>query len=221
MRKHRGFTLIELLVVIAIIAILAAILFPVFAKAREKARQSSCSSNAKQLGLAMMQYVQDYDEKYFPRYQPIAVYPAPANAVWWLDLPGKANLIDPYVKNTQVGFCPSEAGNRVGYGYSNILIGGTITLAQIQYPAEMIALCDDTFGGRTLYTPSQGRTTWGQNFTKPSGLSSTTPLVEGVNFPFGRHNDGVNVSYCDGHVKWQTVSAMWNKGVNPVLYDGR
>ncbi len=67
MRHHRdlrrAFTLIELLVVIAIIAILAAILFPVFAKAREKARQSSCQSNVKQLGLAFMQYTQDYDEK--------------------------------------------------------------------------------------------------------------------------------------------------------------
>src|SRR5471032_1907295 len=62
--KHKAFTLIELLVVIAIIAILAAILFPVFAKAREKARQSTCASNEKQLGLAILQYVQDYDELY-------------------------------------------------------------------------------------------------------------------------------------------------------------
>ncbi|MGE5530650.1 MAG: prepilin-type N-terminal cleavage/methylation domain-containing protein, partial [Bacteroidota bacterium] len=61
--SRRGFTLIELLVVIAIIAILAAILFPVFAKAREKARQSSCLSNTKQIGLSMMQYIQDYDEQ--------------------------------------------------------------------------------------------------------------------------------------------------------------
>ena len=66
MRKRNAFTLIELLVVIAIIAILAAILFPVFAQAREKARAISCLSNMKQLGLAFMGYVQDYDETYPP-----------------------------------------------------------------------------------------------------------------------------------------------------------
>src|SRR6266511_3956182 len=64
MRRHRGFTLIELLVVIAIIAILAAILFPVFAQAREKARQSTCTSNLKQLGNGLLMYTQDYDETF-------------------------------------------------------------------------------------------------------------------------------------------------------------
>ncbi len=215
--RRRAFTLIELLVVIAIIAILAAILFPVFAKAREKARQSSCSSNAKQWGLAIMQYVQDYDECYFPRYQPITVYPTPANAVWWIDLPGRAMLVSPYVKNDQLVFCPSAA-NRLGYGYNTTLAGGAVRMADIPAPAEMLAISDDTFGNRTMYAPQQGRTTWGQNFTNPPGLA-TASLVEGTNFPYGRHNDGLNVAYCDGHVKWQTPNTMWNGGVNKPVYD--
>ena len=86
---RRGFTLIELLVVIAIIAILAAILFPVFAKAREKARQSSCLSNVKQLGLAMMQYAQDYDER-------LPMYADGGYRYNW-DV-----AIEPYLKNSQV-----------------------------------------------------------------------------------------------------------------------
>ena len=132
--RRPGFTLIELLVVIAIIAILAAILFPVFAKAREKARQSSCSSNAKQWGLAIMQYVQDYDETYFPRYQPIVVYPPPTGAIWWIDSPGLPMLISPYVKNDQLVVCPSATG-RLGYGYNGVLINGDIKMAAIQAPA--------------------------------------------------------------------------------------
>src|SRR5512142_2127535 len=95
--NRTGFTLIELLVVIAIIAILAAILFPVFAKAREKARQSSCGSNVKQLMLGIMQYTQDYDELY-----PMGGNGAPFNRRWH-------QLIDPYVKNTQVLVCPSAS----------------------------------------------------------------------------------------------------------------
>ena len=98
LRKLSAFTLIELLVVIAIIAILAAILFPVFAKAREKARQSSCMSNLKQLDLAIVQYVQDYDER-FPTVR-IAL-PNGANVDW-------RNIIQPYIKNTQVTGCPSN-----------------------------------------------------------------------------------------------------------------
>ncbi len=95
---NRGFTLIELLVVIAIIAILAAILFPVFAKAREKARQASCQSNLKQLALGTLMYVQDYDEKFpvWNRFRPANQQPmAPPAAVF------------PYVKNTAIYECPS------------------------------------------------------------------------------------------------------------------
>ena len=89
--KQKGFTLIELLVVIAIIAILAAILFPVFAKVREKARQTSCLSNEKQIGLAFMQYSEDYDEK------------IPLSRGW-------ASFTYPYIKSIAVYKCPDDPG---------------------------------------------------------------------------------------------------------------
>jgi prepilin-type N-terminal cleavage/methylation domain-containing protein/prepilin-type processing-associated H-X9-DG protein len=107
MLRRRGFTLIELLVVIAIIAILAAILFPVFARARDKARQTACISNCKQIGTAVMMYAQDYDERY------------PGRWVGW-NLPPKTprqayiswrELIQPYVKSVDVFRCPSNSIN--------------------------------------------------------------------------------------------------------------
>jgi len=98
---RRGFTLIELLVVIAIIAILAAILFPVFARAREKARQASCQSNLKQLALGVLMYVQDYDET-------LPLWNRFANANQMPLAPPAA--IFPYVKNTQLYECPSVKG---------------------------------------------------------------------------------------------------------------
>jgi len=104
MRKHTiGFTLIELLVVIAIIAILAAILFPVFAKAREKARQTSCLSNSRQLATAVLSYVQDYDE----------TFPVGCPDWWWTGGNGQprcwSDAIDPYMKNIQILRCPSDS----------------------------------------------------------------------------------------------------------------
>src|SRR5262245_43773472 len=108
MRSRRAFTLIELLVVIAIIAILAAILFPVFAQAREKARQTTCLSNLKQLGMGMMQYTQDYDENYpvNNRSYPMSYLDngnqcCDYHGVW-------AKQIHPYTKNVQVIDCPSR-----------------------------------------------------------------------------------------------------------------
>ena len=103
-RAKRGFTLIELLVVIAIIAILAAILFPVFAQAREKARQTSCLSNEKQIGLAFLQYVQDYDET-FPgssMWNTTPDYSQQVRTTW-------AIAIEPYLKSIAVLRCPSDS----------------------------------------------------------------------------------------------------------------
>lgn len=135
--KHRAFTLIELLVVIAIISILAAILFPVFARARESARRASCLSNLKQIGLGIMQYTQDYDERYPLAYYPTADYDTarsnpvatpPAQAQTISGTPGMTfticdphscsgaykghwltwmDLIHPYVKSTQIYIDPS------------------------------------------------------------------------------------------------------------------
>jgi prepilin-type N-terminal cleavage/methylation domain-containing protein/prepilin-type processing-associated H-X9-DG protein len=98
--RQTGFTLIELLVVIAIIAILAAILFPAFAKARESARRSSCSSNLKQLGLGIMQYAQEYDEKYPMR---------------WNNLAGWNQVVQPYIKSTGVFQCPSNPNAQLAH----------------------------------------------------------------------------------------------------------
>ncbi|HTE17749.1 MAG TPA: DUF1559 domain-containing protein, partial [Armatimonadota bacterium] len=106
-RRTFGFTLIELLVVIVIIAILAAILFPVFAKARESARKTQCISNTRQFGMAIMQYVQDYDESFPPRFpnpQAGPAYPCkPCRTLDWRTYPM------PYVKNMQMFRCPSDS----------------------------------------------------------------------------------------------------------------
>ena len=118
-QRRRGFTLIELLVVIAIIAILAAILFPVFARAREKARTAACQSNLKQLSLAVLMYAQDSDgmAPYGYEYSYVGAFPAgrtPAGPWTWRE------FIQPYVMNTQLLVCPSGRSGQAGidaYGY--------------------------------------------------------------------------------------------------------
>lgn len=135
MKKHKfGFTLIELLVVIAIICILAAILFPVFATAREKARQSTCASNEKQIGLAMMQYAQDNDETY-------ALTEYTNNSTFWI---GWINLINPYVKvptnysggSAYIYHCPDDLSRGQNAGQNALTTSYTLPAEQYSSGGE-------------------------------------------------------------------------------------
>jgi prepilin-type N-terminal cleavage/methylation domain-containing protein/prepilin-type processing-associated H-X9-DG protein len=183
---RRGFTLIELLVVIAIIAILAAILFPVFAKAREKARASSCMSNVKQLGLAAMQYKQDYDEQWplqgWNKYDTTTW--GPANAGYW------GGEIGPYVKNKQLFICPSATlKTTCNYIYGTYMDGrsdSTITDASALVWLGENTSTNDTFAYGV--DPSAGQVMY--------------PFVAGTTRLGAPHNDGANFGYCDGHAKW-------------------
>ena len=120
-KARSAFTLIELLVVIAIIAILAAILFPVFARARENARRSSCSSNLKQIGLGLIQYTQDYDEKMVNSYYGTGgdSQSTAGTTYKWMD------AIQPYIKSTQLFSCPSDSTNPTYVPASQLGTAGT------------------------------------------------------------------------------------------------
>jgi type II secretory pathway pseudopilin PulG len=125
--------LIELLVVIAIIAILAAILFPVFARAREQARKITCVSHMKQLGTAVIMYAQDYDE-YLPNN-----WAGKKDTNLWSDLAG-SGLMDPYLKNRQIWFCPSNTPptyKNQTYDYSYCLYNNTDDVNKHLFPARM------------------------------------------------------------------------------------
>ena len=210
--RRKGFTLIELLVVIAIIAILAAILFPVFAKAREKARQASCSSNLKQLTLACSMYGQDYDERYVPKcHNRLAL---DMRYYWY-------GNVQPYIKNQQILSCPSRPwpGNKCSCGggedrpvapsYDMPCSGwtaATLTMgvaggsgrldSEVPAPAETIYMHDTNCSAFTM----DGNPNWG--LLAPNRMMHPNSL---------RHNDGFNAAFADGHVKWvrQPKFGMW------------
>jgi prepilin-type N-terminal cleavage/methylation domain-containing protein len=132
-RSQKAFTLIELLVVIAIIAILAAILFPVFARARENARKITCVSNLKQLGTSVLMYAQDYDEHLPNNFE------GKKEGHLWDNLAG-TGLMDPYLKNKQIWFCPSDQPHTYPnqtYDYSYCLYNNTSDINKYVYPAHM------------------------------------------------------------------------------------
>ena len=235
MGRRQGFTLIELLVVIAIIAILAAILFPVFARAREKARQASCLSNTKQLALGHLMYVQDYDE----RFTVSNGWAESGSTRQWVD------GIYPYVKNAQLYICPSAkdwnynvipsgippGGNNwwsqyVGncsYVYNYWLCGygdpwqnpKGRKLADVQMPASCLLIADGNCGVHAC-CGADFRVFQAEICQSQPGGCNIQP--DYPNDKYARHNGGENVAFVDGHSKWfkwntiQQNQGAWQKG---------
>ena len=229
--KRHGFTLIELLVVIAIIAILAAILFPVFARARENARRTSCLSNLKQMGLAMMQYTQDYDETYPYAWANLGT--TPPGGPWNLGTNVWAwqQILHPYHKSLQVFTCPSGVGatslrpSRGHYGANNNLVvlpgSAAVSLASVQAVASTYAFMD---GGNYTLAVGYARTTATANnggYIPGIGKLGSTcaPGATGADYEddckTGRHFDGVNVAFADGHAKWLKTSVVMAESLKP------
>jgi prepilin-type N-terminal cleavage/methylation domain-containing protein/prepilin-type processing-associated H-X9-DG protein len=232
-RRRTGFTLIELLVVIAIIAILAAILFPVFAQAREKARQTQCVSNHRQIGTAATMYAQDYDEMFVPVLISFVEGGLGRFPLW-------PRLLQPYIKNGNVFREPSNMqrtpyeaidhptspenwrfnvqrfwyeGIFAAMGRNACLPSSGFSLAQVSQPADSIAFADC----RLDYPKPTTRPLddYGYYLVWWRGTFQNEPLCPGTNAGSGNyapptfwHSGGANVTYFDGHAKWMREEAM-------------
>ena len=229
-RKPRGFTLIELLVVIAIIAILAAILFPVFAKAQEKARQTKCLSNLKQLALAVMMYASDWKDT-APRH--IDPHLCPTTYLDWYTTHGNnwgwagpAHGIYGYVEDRGLYMCPSapkdtaripsDRTSWLGYCANGVIVNykGTsgIRMTQIPDPGSIIMLQDGGNNSKHCGTAPSGGLDAGY-----TGYCCCR--ICGQRWPrwTEQHNQGWNYAYCDGHAEWHRDNTTWSSwyGLTP------
>jgi prepilin-type N-terminal cleavage/methylation domain-containing protein/prepilin-type processing-associated H-X9-DG protein len=187
-RHCSAFTLIELLVVIAIIAILAAMLFPVFSRAREKARQTTCLSNLRQLGAATMMYVQDYDGTY-----PMSAYLAGSNVATF------NTQIAPYVKNNQLGQCPSEPEAMDQVAMFVFFGLGPATPRYVSYATNLSVLADRFMPpGAPVVRESEIPRPADTVMLYDGNVSDGFPRVLPVQ---ARHNGMFNANYADGHGK--------------------
>ncbi len=210
--KKTAFTLIELLVVIAIIAILAAILFPVFAQAREKARQAVCESNLKQIGLGLMMYTQDYDETY-PHENYMSSWP------WYTW--SSAWCIQPYLKSTGIYTCPSDSFQTTNMTPQQFGLRPTQTPSPISYMPNAIG---PKWGGMFGVSNPQGLFSYqgyaggaGMNVTEASiqNPSNLFAIVEGMPQIYGHYwgcGQWLN-SECDWCYQW------WNGPTNAITMD--
>lgn len=239
--KKAGFTLIELLVVIAIISILAAILFPVFAQAREKARRTACTSNLKQIGLAFLQYEQDYDEV-FPLVCESPTGPTPQNS-WTFTM-------QPYIKSTAILRCPDDDStdwnSAIAPRYSSYAMNAWMTsnaptwysqLSKINDPASLIYLTENAAFTNPVQTAGDD-----VDHFPPYCWSTSDPLwvndAEGVqqwcpsvspldangipssSIAWNRHQGGFVSMYVDGHAQWNMWSQLWFQNPAAGVYEG-
>jgi len=216
-RGRKGFTLIELLVVIAIIAILAAILFPVFARARRAAQRTACLNNLKQIGNAIHMYVQDWDSK-FPLVQGFGLALDPITSLWnslpgtyrpgyattvtrrGLDAKYMPDLLNPYVRNTNIFFCPSVAdlqweipgSGNVTFSGTNYIFNAWCILPQSGAMMEIAGRPEEV-----CEKVSDAPIVW-------DGLSGFAKA--GASEAQIAHDDQVVVLYADGHAKYQSAN---------------